>query len=175
VLISGAAGGVGSAAVQLAHAVGAYVVATARAAEAHDRIRSFGADQVIVPDDVGGSGPYDVSLELVGSAGVVAALSEMATGGRIVVIGVGGGAKVDLNLLELMGRRATIGGSTLRARSVEEKAEAARAVEALVVPLLASGEISVPVAMTFPMSEASAGYERFAAGGKVGKIVLLVD
>ena len=66
-------------------------------------------------------GPYDVSLELVGGPNVAAALPLMAVGGRIVVIGVGAGAKVELNLLALMASRSTIGGSMLRARTVEEK------------------------------------------------------
>lgn len=173
VLISGAAGGVGSAAVQLAHAAGAHVVASVRAAALHDRVRDLGADEVVEPDRVGGYGPFDVSLELVGAPGVAPALQALSTGGRIVVIGVGAGAKVELNLLALMGKRATVGGSTLRARPLAEKAEVARRVEAEVLPGLASGQLRVPVAGTFPLDDAEAGYGRFAAGSKVGKIVLV--
>jgi NADPH:quinone reductase-like Zn-dependent oxidoreductase len=98
----------------------------------------------------------------------------MATGGRIVVIGVGGGgASLELNLLAIMQHRVRLTGSTLRGRSVEEKAELARAIEADVLPKLASGQIKVPLAATYPMAEATAAYERFAAGGKLGKIVLV--
>jgi NADPH:quinone reductase-like Zn-dependent oxidoreductase len=138
-------------------------------------VAGLGADVVIEPDRVGDHGPYDVSLELVGAPGVAAVLPCLAVGGRIVVIGVGAGAKVDLNLLSLMASRATIGGSTLRSRTVEEKAAVTRAVENQVVPLLARGEVMVPVAATVPMDLAGQAYERFAAGGKLGKIVLVND
>ena len=93
-------------------------------------------------------------------------------GGRISIIGVGAGANVEVNLLALMQRRARIHGSTLRPRSLEDKGAAARAVEHQVLPLLATGAVRVPVAETFPMADATAAYERFAAGGKLGKIVL---
>jgi len=75
-------------------------------------------------------------------------------------------------MLALMGKRARIHGSTLRARPLEEKALAARAVEHQVLPLFASGALRVPVADTFGLDEAAAAYERFAAGGKLGKVVL---
>ncbi|HEY7915623.1 MAG TPA: zinc-binding dehydrogenase [Acidimicrobiales bacterium] len=173
VLVSGAAGGVGTAAVQLAHAAGAHVVASVRSEAKHEAVAGLGADEVIEPDEVGGHGPYDVSLELVGAPGVAAVLPSLAKGGRIVVIGVGAGARVELDLLALMGRRATIGGSTLRARTVEEKAAVTRAVEEHAVPLLARGEVVVPVADRVPMARATEAYERFASGGKLGKIVLV--
>jgi NADPH2:quinone reductase len=173
VLISGAAGGVGTAAVQIAHTAGAEVVASVRNPDLHDAVRALGADKTIEPDQVNDCGPYDVSLELVGAPGVAAALGAMATGGRIVVIGVGAGATVEVNLLTIMQKRARIGGSTLRGRSVEEKAEVARAIEADVLPRLAAGQIKVPLAATYPMEDATAAYERFAAGGKLGKIVLV--
>jgi NADPH:quinone reductase-like Zn-dependent oxidoreductase len=173
VLISGAAGGVGSAAVQLGHAFGAHVVASVRSPARHPDVLGLGADEVIEPDAAPDHGPYDVSLELVGAPGVAAALPALAIGGRIVVIGVGAGAKVELNLLALMGRRGTIRASTLRVRSTEEKAAVAGAVVKEVVPLLAMGNIGVPVAEPVPMARASEAYERFAAGGKFGKIVLV--
>jgi NADPH:quinone reductase-like Zn-dependent oxidoreductase len=175
VLISGAAGGVGTAAVQLAHAAGAHVVASVRSVARHPEVAGLGADEVIEPDEVPEHGPYDVSLELVGAAGVAAVLPVLATGGRVVVIGVGSGAKVEINMLAVMGKRATIGGSTLRSRTVEEKSEVSRAVEESAVNLLGDHKISVPVAERFPMAEATDAYERFAAGGKFGKIVLVND
>ena len=173
VLISGAAGGVGTAAVQLAAVAGARVVATVRDPDLHDAVRALGADEVILPEDVAGHGPYDVSLELVGAPGVEAVLPHLATGARVVVIGVGAGARAEVNLLAVMGARATIGGSTLRSRSSEEKAGVAWLVEGRAVRLLGEGAVTVPVAATFPMAEADAAYERFAAGGKFGKIVLV--
>ena len=103
VLISGAAGGVGTAAVQLAAVAGARVVATVRNPDHHDRVRALGADDVILPDEVGEHGPYDVSLELVGASGVEAVLPHLAKGARVVVIGVGAGARAQVNLLALMG------------------------------------------------------------------------
>jgi NADPH:quinone reductase-like Zn-dependent oxidoreductase len=174
VLISGAAGGVGTAAVQLAHSAGAYVVASVRSSARRGDVAGLGAEEVIDPADVSGHGPYDVCLELVGASGVEAVLPVLAMGGRIVVIGVSGsGAKLDLNLLALMGKRAAIGGSMLRGRTVEEKAAVARALEEMLGPRVADGAITVPVAETIPIDRATDAYERFEAGGKFGKIVLV--
>jgi NADPH:quinone reductase-like Zn-dependent oxidoreductase len=173
VLISGAAGGVGTAAVQLGHAFGAHVVASVRSPARRPDVLGLGADEVIEPDAAPDHGPYDVSLELVGAPGVAAALPALAIGGRIVVIGVGAGTRVEVNLLALMGRRGTIRASTLRVRTTEEKAAVARAVVDEVVPLLAMGNIGVPVVDQVPMARASEAYEQFAAGGKFGKIVLV--
>ncbi len=172
VLVTGAAGGVGTAAVQLARAAGAHVIASVRDPDRHQAVAALGADEVIVPEAVGDHGPYDVSLELVGAPSLNEALAHLATGARVVVIGVGAGARLELNLLALMGSRATIGGSTLRSRSSDEKAAVARLVEEFALTLLADGRVTVPVAATLPMAEATAAYERFAAGGKLGKIVL---
>ena len=118
-------------------------------------------------------GPFDVILELVGAPNFAENMQALATRGRIVIIGVSAGAKAELNLLALMGKRARIHGSTLRARSLEEKAIASRLLEREVLPLLESGVVRVPVAETYPLQEAAMAYDRFAAGGKLGKIVLL--
>jgi NADPH:quinone reductase-like Zn-dependent oxidoreductase len=128
---------------------------------------------VIAPEEFGEHGPYDVVLELVGAPNFAGDLDALATGGRISIIGVGAGAAAEINLLALMAKRGRIRGSTLRARPLEQKADAARLVEAHVIPLLAAGDVTVPVAATFPMSEAAAAYDRFAAGGKFGKVVLV--
>jgi NADPH:quinone reductase len=173
VFVSGAAGGVGTAGVQLAAAVGASVVATVRDPARRQEVAALGAAVVIDPGEVASHGPYDVVLELVGAASLPTVLPHLATGARVVVIGVGSGSKVELNLLQLMGSRARIGGATLRARSRREKANVAAGVEAHVLPLLARGRLRVPICDTFPMAEAGAAYERFAAGGKLGKVVLL--
>jgi NADPH:quinone reductase len=174
VCVHGAAGGVGIAGVQLAVAAGAEVVATVRNEGLRDTVADFGAT-VIAPDGFVEHGPFDAILELIGAPNLPDDIRSLATGGRVVVIGVGGGAKAELNLLDLMGKRARIHASTLRARSLEDKAIAARKVERHVLPLLASGRVRVPVAATFPMAEAVAAYERFAAGAKLGKIVLTSD
>ena len=125
VLISGAAGGVGTAGVQLAAATGASVVATVRDAGRRAEVGALGAEVVIPPDEVGDHGPYDVVLELVGAASLPTVLPHLATGARVMVIGVGSGAKIELNLLQLMGARARIGGATLRGRTRREKADVA--------------------------------------------------
>ena len=111
-------------------------------------------------------------LELVGAPNLPDNLNALEIGGRIAVIGIGAGAKAEVNLGLLMAKRGRIYGSTLRARPLEEKALTARAMERSVLPLLASGAIRVPVAATFPLGQAPAAYERFQAGGKLGKIVL---
>jgi putative PIG3 family NAD(P)H quinone oxidoreductase len=173
VLISGAAGGVGTAAVQLAHHAGAHVVASVRSTDRHDQVAGLGADVVVVPDQALDHGPFDVSLELVGAQGVADVLPVLATGGRVVVIGVGAGPKLEVNLFALMQRRSTIGGSMLRNRTIEEKATVARSVEEHVLPLLADGRLTVPIAEEFPLAEATSAYAHFSAGGKFGKVVLV--
>lgn len=176
-LVHGAAGGVGTAGVQLAARAGASVVATVRSADLRGAVaeigRACGTVEVVAPDAFGEHGPFDVVLELVGAPNLSGDVDALAIGGRIAVIGVGGGASAELNLLALMGKRARIHGSTLRTRSLEEKAIAARAVEHSVLPLLERGEVQVPVAAEIPMADAESAYEQFAAGGKLGKIVLV--
>ena len=170
-LVHGGAGGVGSAAIQLARASGASVTATVRNEELRDQVAALGATAV-APEGFAERGPFDVVLELVGGPNMEDNLLALATGGRIAVIGVSAGAKSELNLLALMGKRARIHGSTLRARPLEDKARCARLVETEVLPLFERGEVSVTVAETFALDDAAAAYERFAAGGKLGKIVL---
>jgi NADPH2:quinone reductase len=171
VCIHGSAGGVGVAGVQLAVAAGCEVVATVRNESLRGAVEALGARAV---DPVGfeAHGPFDVVLELIGGPNLAEDVRSLATGGRISIIGVGGGPKAELSLLDLMGKRGRIHGSTLRARPLEDKAAAARAVERHVLPLLANGALQVPVEATFPMADAAAAYERFAAGGKLGKLVL---
>lgn len=171
-LINGAAGGVGTAAIQLAKLTGARVTASVRDESLHSAVAELGADRVVSPDQAADGGPYDVVLELVGAPNLAPAIGALATGGRIVVIGVGAGFKAEVNLLALMGKRATLRGSTLRARPLEEKAMVARAVEREVLPALAAGEIVVPIVETFALADVDAAYARFTAGGKLGKIVL---
>jgi putative PIG3 family NAD(P)H quinone oxidoreductase len=172
-LVHGAAGGVGTAAVQLGRAAGATVTATVRREELRSGVEALGA-QAIAPEGFAEHGPYDVVLELVGAANLADNLASLNTDGRIAIIGVGGtGPKTEINLLALMGKRARIHGSTLRARPLEEKAIAMRLVEREVLPMFDRGELQVPVTATFGLADAQEAYERFQAGGKLGKIVLL--
>lgn len=174
-LVSGAAGGVGTAAVQLAVAAGATVTASVRNDAMRPLVAALGATvTVVAPDKAAGTGPYDVVLELVGAPNLALDLAELAVGARVAVIGVGGGSRSEIDLRWLMERRAVLRGSTLRARPLEAKADAARRMEAHVLPLLARGAVTVPVAATFPLDEVAQAYERFEAGGKFGKVVLVI-
>jgi NADPH2:quinone reductase len=172
-LIHGAAGGVGTAAVQLARTAGAEVVASVRNEDHHEAVGALGADTVCVPGEADGT--FDVILELVGAPNLAANVGALNTLGRIVVIGIAAGAKAELNLGALMYKRGRISASTLRSRPFEEKALAARLVERHVLPLVTRGAIEVPIAETFPLERAPEAYERFAAGGKLGKIVLTME
>jgi NADPH2:quinone reductase len=172
-LVHGAAGGVGTAAVLLGAATGASVVATVRDPAKRGGVAALAPGVTVVePDGFEAQGPFDVVLELVGGPNLPADLDALATGGRIVVIGVGAGAKAEVNLLALMAKRGRIMASTLRTRPLEQKADAARRVEAHVLPLLADGRLPLPVAATVAMADAAEAYARFADGGKLGKIVL---
>jgi NADPH2:quinone reductase len=172
-LVHGAAGGVGMAAVQLGTMAGARVTATVRDERARERIAALGVN-ALAPDEFVEAGPFDVILELVGAPNFPGNLEALALRGRICVIGVQAGARIDLDLRQLMGKRGRIHASTMRARPLEEKAIATRLVEKAVLPGFASGDLSVPVAATYPLDEVAAAYERFKAGGKLGKIVLTV-
>lgn len=170
-LVHGAAGGVGTAAVQLGRTAGARVTATVRNPDVRAEVAELGAE-VIAPEGFEEHGPFDVILELVGAPNLPTNVNALAIWGRIVVIGIGAGASSELNLGVLMFKRGRIQASTLRPRPLEEKAACARALERSVLPLIANGAVRVPVAATYPLERAAEAYERFTAGGKVGKIVL---
>jgi NADPH:quinone reductase len=170
-LVHGAAGGVGMAAVQLGVMAGARVTATVRDEHAREQIATLGVN-AIAPEDFVADGPYDVILELVGAPNWPGNLEALAYRGRIVVIGVGAGSTVEIGLHELMQRRGSIHASTLRSRSLEDKCSAARLVEKTVLPGFASGDLSVFVAATYALDDVAGAYERFQAGRKLGKIVL---
>jgi NADPH:quinone reductase-like Zn-dependent oxidoreductase len=172
-LVSGAAGGVGTAAVQLGAAAGARVVASVRNLDLRRAVADLGAAVVVEPAQAFAEGPFDVVLELVGAPNFAETLDALATGGRLMIIGVGAGATAELDLRQVMTRRVHVLGSTLRYRPLEQKADAARRVEHQALPLVADGRLRVPVAATFPLERAREAYDRFAAGGKLGKLVLV--
>jgi NADPH:quinone reductase-like Zn-dependent oxidoreductase len=172
VCIHGAAGGVGTAAVHLASAAGATVIATVRDPDRRSAVEALGAQAAVDPEGFATHGPFDVILELIGAPNMASNLDALAVCGRISVLGFGAGSRAELNLMTLMMKRARIMGSTLRARPLEGKAMAARAVEAHVLPLFEGGVAPIPIVATYPLDEVASAYERFAAGGKLGKVVL---
>jgi len=175
VLVTGAAGGVGTAAVQLAAASGAEVVASVRRPEHRHAVAALGAARAIDPSEVEAEGPFDVVLELVSGDGFTRSLRALGTGGRLCVIGVGAGAQVPLELFTVMSHRLVVRGSTLRARSGADKASVVQLVETKVVPMMARRTLHVPLSGRFPLGEAAGAYAAFAASGKLGKIVLVRD
>jgi putative PIG3 family NAD(P)H quinone oxidoreductase len=170
-LVHGAAGGVGTAAIQIGRAAGATVYATVRNEDRRKDVAGLGAT-VLAPDDFTDHGPFDVILELVGAPNMPDNVGSLNTGGRIAVIGIGAGAKAEVHLGALMGKLGRIHASMLRYRPLEGKAQTARAVERSVLPLVESGAITVPIAATFSLDQAEQAYDAFTAGGKFGKIVL---
>jgi putative PIG3 family NAD(P)H quinone oxidoreductase len=173
-LVHGAAGGVGTAAIQLGRALGADVTATVRRQELWPEVEKLGAT-VIEPEGFEERGPFDVILELVGAPNLPGNVKALAMTGRIAVIGIAAGAKGEINLALLLAKRGRLHASMLRARPLEEKAIAQRLVERHVLPLVESGALHVPVAATFPLDQVAEAYERFTEGGKLGKIVLTME
>jgi NADPH:quinone reductase len=172
-LVHGGAGGVGTAAIQLGRAAGARVTATVRNRDVREQVAALGAE-VIAPEGFGAHGPFDLILELVGAPNLQDNVNALNLWGRIMVIGIGAGAKGDLHLGALLVKRGRILASTLRPRPLEEKAMTARGIERSVLPLLTDGTVRVPIAQTYPLDQAEAAYQRFEAGGKLGKIVLVM-
>lgn len=174
VLVTGALGGVGTIGLQIARLAGARVTALVRDGRRASEAYALGAHRALTLDELPGSGPYDVVLELLGAASLTHAISELAVGGRVVVIGVGQGSRVEIDLRTVMGSRAALRGSTLRARPTHEKAALAREVAHRLLPALAEGSLQIPVAATWPLHDAAAAYEAFARPGKLGKLVLAI-
>jgi NADPH:quinone reductase len=170
-LVHGANGGVGTAALQIGIAAGAQVFGVVRFDEAVALVRELGAEPVS-DDDFAEHVRADVILELVGAPHFPANLAALNQRGRIVIVGVGAGSKVELDLGSLMGRRAELHGTVLRARSLEEKALAVRAFEREVVPHLASGRMRPLVDRVYPAEKARDAYDRLAGPGKSGKVLV---
>jgi len=178
VVVQGATGGVGTAALQVAAACGARTIGVTRSAEGRDLIASLGAEPVDDADvveqvrEVTGGAGADVVVELVGAPKVPADLELLATGGRIVVVGVGAGSKVEIPLLALMGKRARLIGTVLRARPVPEKAAVVAAFEREVLPHLADGRVHPIVDTIYPADAVHDAFDHLEAPGKAGKLLL---
>lgn len=180
-LIHGGSSGIGTTAIQLACAFGAQVIATAGSAEKCAACERLGASRAInyreedfvaaVREATGGRG-VDVLLDMVGAEYLARNLECLAFDGRLVIIGTLGGVKAAFNLVPLLQRRLTMTGSTLRARSVEQKGAIARALETQVWPLIARGRVRPVIDLVLPLAEAAAAHRRMESGAHVGKLVL---
>jgi putative PIG3 family NAD(P)H quinone oxidoreductase len=176
-LVHGAAGGVGTAACQIGVEVGARVLAVVRSDSAAEAVSGLGAEAIRderFAEEVAGMGGAgaDVIIELVGAPHFPANLDVLARKGRIVIVGVAAGAEARMPLLALMQKRASMRGTVLRPRSVEEKAAAVSAFERDVVPALAAGRIRPVIDSVFPLAEAVQAFERLEGPGKFGKVLL---
>lgn len=167
-LVNGANGAVGLAAVQMALATGVRVLANVRSQAAGERLRAMGADTVALED----ARDVDVVLELVGAPNIEGDLAALAAKGRIVVVSTAAGSRVELSLGALMGRRATMIGTLLRARPSEQKGAAVQAFARQVVPLLESGAIVPVVDRVFPAEQAAEALDHLQQPGKFGKVLL---
>jgi NADPH2:quinone reductase len=182
-LIHGGTSGIGTAAIQLAHAHEAIVYATAGSTSKCEACRRLGAAVAInyrtedfvevVRAETSGEG-VDVVLDIIGGDYFPRNIESLALNGRLVQIGLQGGARTSVDLTRLLHRRLTITGSTLRARTVEEKSLLAREVEQHVWPLLAAGRIRPILDRTFPLTSAAEAHRRLESSEHVGKIVLTI-
>jgi NADPH:quinone reductase-like Zn-dependent oxidoreductase len=184
VLVHAAGSGVGTAGIQVARAMGATVLGTARSADKLDRAKALGLSHAIVAND-GVFAPavmdatknrgVDVVLDLVGGKYVAEDLKCLAYGGRIIVVGALAGTSTDLDLGRLMHRRALVRGTVLRSRPLEERIAAMRTFARSLVPLV-EAKLLVPVVdRVFPLREAGAAHEYVAKNEGFGKVVLEVE
>jgi len=180
-LVHGGSGGIGTAAIQLGSAVGATVAVTAGSAEKLDRCQQLGAAilinyrtdafEEVVRDATGGHGA-DVILDVIGAKYLSRNLAALATSGRLLVIGLQGGRRAELDLNALLSKRAAIIATTLRWRSMAEKATIVAAVREHVWPLLESGDVRPVVDRVLPIVEVAEAHRVVEAGEHVGKVVL---
>jgi putative PIG3 family NAD(P)H quinone oxidoreductase len=180
-LVHGGASGIGTMAIQLGRALGARVACTAGSAAKLDRCRELGADLAIsyvsgdfvaaVSDFTGGGGA-DVILDIIGAAYLQRNVTALATGGRLMVIGLQGGTRAELDLNALLRKRARVHATTLRGRPVPEKAAIVSAVREQVWPLVESGQIRPVIETVLPLAEADQAHRLMEAGSHVGKILL---
>jgi NADPH:quinone reductase len=185
VLIHAAASGVGTAAIQVAHAAGATVCGTSRTADKLERLHqlNLGLDQSVAVGNqlatfveavqkwTNGAG-VDVILDLVGGSYSAANLEALASQGRLICVGTTAGTKSEIDLGLLLRKRLTIIGTTLRGRSIEEKAEATRLFASSVLPLVSRGAIHPIIDRAYPADEIRDAHERMESNASFGKIVL---
>ena len=181
-LVHGGASGIGTTAIMVASSLGARVFATAGGPEKCAACVSLGAERAIdyrTEDFVeitrtatDGKG-VDVVLDMIGGPSVMRNVQALAVDGRLSFIAFLEGSRVEVDLLQVMLKRLTITGSTLRARPVAYKGEVAAALEARVWPLLSGGRFKPVIDSTFPLREAAAAHERLESRGTVGKVVLV--
>jgi NADPH:quinone reductase len=183
ILIHGGSSGIGTTAIQLADAFGARVFATAGSEEKCDACRRIGAelavnyrttDWVAACKEITSGRGVDLILDMVGGDYVTRNLDLLAVEGRLVQIAFLKTAKVELDLMQVMRRRLTITGSTLRPRSPEEKGQIARALEQKVWPLIEEGRVKPIVHARFPLERAADAHAMMEASEHIGKILLVV-
>jgi putative PIG3 family NAD(P)H quinone oxidoreductase len=180
-LVHGGAGGIGNMAIQLGKALGARVITTAGTPEKLDLCRELGADLAVnyreqdfveeVKAATDGRGA-DVILDNMGAKYLDRNVSALATEGRLVIIGMQGGMKGELNIGKLLAKRGAVIATSLRSRPVEEKAAICSAVVEHVWPLVADGAVRTIVHTTVPLAEAARAHELMESGDHVGKIIL---
>ncbi|MFJ4827142.1 NAD(P)H-quinone oxidoreductase [Streptomyces bacillaris] len=176
-LVHGGLGGVGSMAIQIAKVLGARVVTTVGGPEKVARVRELGADVAIDhrAEDFTEHGPYDVILDVIGGDYLERNIRSLATDGRLVVIGLQNGLDGKLNLADLVFKRLSVHGTTLRTRSEEQKAAIVAQVREQVWPMIENGSVRLLIEDRLPMEEASEAHRRMEAGGHTGKILLVND
>jgi NADPH2:quinone reductase len=180
VLVTGASGGVGSFAAQLARELGARVIAAAQDGQRLERLRELGVEELMIDDDglpsrvreaTGGRGA-DLVFDLVGGRRLPAHLAALKKGGRLVLMGMLAGRTAELDLEALLRRRLRIIGSVLRSRSRDEKARLVAGFGAFALPRLREGRLRPVIARVLPLEQAALAYAALADGGGFGKIVL---
>ncbi|RBQ21267.1 NAD(P)H-quinone oxidoreductase [Spongiactinospora rosea] len=174
-LVHGGASGIGTLAIQLAKAYGSRVVVTAGSAEKLARCRELGADDGVNyrTDDFAKAFGADVILDIIGGKYLKDNVRALNTGGRIVVIGLQGGTKGELDLGALLAKRGTIHATTLRSRPVDEKGVIVRGVVDNVWPLISAGAVRPVVDITVPLADAARAHEALEEGAHFGKILLV--
>jgi putative PIG3 family NAD(P)H quinone oxidoreductase len=175
-LVHGGGSGIGTMAIQLAKAHGARVLCTVGSAEKAARCLELGADAAVNyrEEDFVESGPYDVVLDNMGAKYLDRNVRSLATGGRLVVIGLQGGTRAELDLNALLRKRAAVHATSLRARPPEEKAAIVAAVREHVWPLLEAGKVRPVIDRTLPLAEAAEAHRVLEDSGHIGKILLSV-
>jgi putative PIG3 family NAD(P)H quinone oxidoreductase len=178
-LVHGGGSGIGTFAIQFGAALGATVVVTARAHK-HEQLRALGASHVIdytredFVEEMKKRGGAHVILDIMGAAYLGRNVAALARGGRLVVIGLQGGRKGELDLNALMRKQAAVFGTTLRARPVAEKAEIVRGVREEVWPLVEAGRIRPIIHDRIPMPQAAQAHRIVEASDHLGKVLLTV-